>query len=104
MSSIRNNKNIQSAISSGVFVGLRAEHCHVSELHSTKFHSDDGLDVFSTLKDLQEKYTQLLQKVESLKLSDLKDVNLTNAKNDDALVFHDNVWQPAEMNDDSADA
>ena len=40
MSSLRNNKNIQSSVASGVFVGLRAAHSHVTELHVTKLHSD----------------------------------------------------------------
>ena len=63
MSSLRNNKNIQSAIASAVFVGLRAEHCHVSELHATKFHSDEGLDVFTVVQELQERVAQLTEKL-----------------------------------------
>ena len=100
MASLRNNKNIQTAIASGVYVGLRAEHCHVSELHATKFHSDECLDVFATIKQLQQQYSDLLAKVEDLKLSDLKDVNVTNVSNGDTLVLNNGVWQPAEMNSD----
>ena len=97
MSSLRNNKNIQSAIASAVFVGLRAEHCHVSKLHATKFHSDEGLDVFTVVQELQERVAQLTEKLESLKLSDLKDVNVSNVSNGDTLVSNNSVWQPAEV-------
>ena len=98
MSGLRNNKNIQTAIASGVYVGLRAEHCHVSELHATKFHSDECVDIFGTIKQLQQQYSDLLAKVEGLRLSDLKDVNVTNVSNGDTLVLNNGVWQPAEMN------
>ena len=100
MSSIRNNKNIQSAVASSQFVGLQAEICHVSDLFSTKFHSDDGMDVFATLKQLQAQYTELYLKVHSLKLTDLKDVQVSNVANGDTLVMNNGVWQPAEFNAD----
>ena len=102
MSSLRNNKNIQSAIASAVFVGLRAEHCTVSELFATKFCNDDGLDVFTAIKELQEQVAQLTTKLDSLKLSDLQDVNISNVSNGDTLVSQDGVWQPAELNQDEA--
>ena len=98
MSGLRNNKNIQTAIASGVYVGLRAEHCHVSELHATKFHSDECVDIFATIKTLQEQYSNLLTTVKNLKLSDLEDVSVTNASNGDTLVLNNGVWQAAEMN------
>ena len=104
MSSLRNNKNIQSAIASAAFVGLRAEHCTVTELFSTAFHSDDGLDVFTTIKTLQEEVaglkltlTTLTAKIETLKLSDLKDVKLSNVSDGDTLVSNNGVWQAAEQ-------
>ena len=121
MSSLRNNKNIQSAIASAAFVGLRAEHCTVTELFSTAFHSDDGLDVFTTIKTLQEQVeelkltvttiktlqeevaglkltlTTLTAKIETLKLSDLKDVKLSNVSDGDTLVSNNGVWQAAEQ-------
>ena len=98
MSGLRNNKNIQTAIASGVYVGLHAEHCHVSELHATKFHSDECVDIFATIKTLQEQYSNLLTTVKNLKLSDLDDVSVTNASNGDTLVLNNGVWQAAEMN------
>ena len=95
MSSLRNNKNIQSAIASAVFVGLRAEHCTVSELFATRFCNDDGLDVLTAIKELQEQVALLQSKLDTLKLSDLHDVSLTNASNGDTLVLNNGKWQPA---------
>ena len=48
MASIRNNKNIQSAVASAVFVGLRAEHSHISKLHATNFYTDEDEDICLT--------------------------------------------------------
>ena len=50
MSNLRTHKNIQSAVSSAVFVGLRAEHGHVSKFYANEIHSEDGLDVLDTVK------------------------------------------------------
>ena len=106
MSSLRNNKNIQSSVASGVFVGLRAEHSHITELHATKLHSDNDQsdNVFDTVRDLktqcnelQQKFDDLLTKVTNLKLKDLVDVNVETVSSGDALVFQDDKWQPAEL-------
>ena len=106
MSSLRNNKNIQSSVASGVFVGLRAEHSHVTELHVTKLHSDvdNGENVFDTIRELKTQYSELLQqvnelvsKVTNLKLQDLVDVNVENVSAGDALVYQNEKWQPAEL-------
>ena len=96
MSSVRNNKNIQSAVSSAVFVGLRAEHCHVSELFVTRLTSDDGLDIIESLKQLQEQNALLTEKLNSLCLKDLSDVKVDEVFTGDTLVYQNNYWQPAE--------
>ena len=106
MSSLRNNKNIQSSVASGVFVGLRAEHSHITELHATKLYSDNDqsenvFDTVSNLKtqcnELQQQFNDLLTKVSNLKLQDLVDVNVENVSTGDALVYQNEKWQPAEM-------
>ena len=53
MSQLRNSKNVQCAASSAVYIGLKAEHLHASDMHATRLHSDDGIDVFETLLQLQ---------------------------------------------------
>ena len=104
MASIRNNKNIQSAVASAVFVGLRAEHSHISKLHATNFYTDEDEDIFETIRTLKESVqhltqqnSELIEKMDKLSLVDLKDVNILNAANGDALVFQNGSWQPAEL-------
>ena len=113
MSSLRSNKNIQSAVASAVFVGLRAEHSHITELHTTKLFSDNdkSVNVFETINDLKtrveelttlvgtllEKNTGLTETLEKLCMKDLADVKVDTVPNGDALVFQNGQWQPAEL-------
>ena len=113
MSSLRSNKNIQSAVASAVFVGLRAEHSHITELHVTKLFSDNdkSVNVFDTINGLKtqvdeltaqitlllEKNTGLSETLEKLCMKDLVDVKVDTVSNGDALVFQNGQWQPAEL-------
>ena len=113
MSSLRSNKNIQSAVASAVFVGLRAEHSHITELHATKLLSDNdkSVNVFDTINGLKtqvdevtaqitillEKNTGLSETLEKLCMKDLVDVKVDTVSNGDALVFQNGQWQPAEL-------
>ena len=113
MSSLRSNKNIQSAVASAVFVGLRAEHSHITELHATKLLSDNDkpVNVFDTINGLKtlvdeltaqitillEKNTGLTETLEKLCMKDLVDVKVDTVSNGDALVFQNGQWQPAEL-------
>ena len=97
MASIRTNKNIKSSISSAVFVGLRAEYCHFSELHATKMYTDSGINVIDTLIDLQQKVEELNKRLDSLALKDLADVNISSVSQGDTLLFKNDTWQPAEL-------
>ena len=97
MSSIRNNKNIQSAVSSAVFIGLRAEHCSVSELFATRFVSDEGLDLIESINELKQQNAVLTEKLNNLRLSDLVDVKVDTVSQGDTLVYQNDLWQPAEI-------
>ena len=65
MSSLRSNKNIQSAVASAVFVGLRAEHSHITELHATKLFSDNdkSVNVFDTINGLKTQVDELTAQI-----------------------------------------
>ena len=97
MSSLQTNKNLQSSISSATFVGLTAEHCHFTELYASKIVSDLGIDVLDTINTLQEQLTELQQKLETLALNDLTDVNVSGVSQGDTLIFKNGAWQPAEL-------
>ena len=105
MSNIRNSKNVQCAVSTGVFVGLKAEHFHASDMHATKLFSDEGVDVFDTLVSLSTRIDELQQRLDtfSLNLKDLKDVDVSNVSNGDTLVFQDNAWHAMEIENDAVD-
>ena len=97
MSNLRTHKNIQSAVSSAVFVGLRAEHGHVSKFYANEIHSEDGLDVLDTVKQLQQQVSELKTRLDEMTLKDLKDVTVDEVSDGDALVYQNKLWQPAEL-------
>ena len=97
MSNLRTHKNIQSAVSSAVFVGLCAEHGHVSKFFANEIHSEDGLDVLETIKQLQQEVSDLKTRLDELTLKDLKDVSVDEVSDGDALVYQNKMWQPAEL-------
>ena len=97
MSSLRTNKNLQSSISSAMFVGLTAEHCHFTELYASKIVSDAGVDVLDTINLLQAQLTEVQQKLDTLALTDLTDVNVSGVSQGDTLIFKNGAWQPAEL-------
>jgi hypothetical protein len=93
---LRNAKNVQSAVSSNVFVGLRAETLHAIDMHATKFHSDDGMDIFKELKQLKEEIEKCKTKLNTLKLNDLNDLKIDQQPTDgDTLVYSNDTqcWQ-----------
>ena len=100
MSNLRTHKNIQSAVSSAVFVGLRAEHGHVSKFYANEIHSEDGLDVLDTVKQLQQQVSELKTRLDEMTLKDLKDVTVDEVSDGDALVYQNKLWQPAELFED----
>lgn len=85
MSLLNNKQNCQSSISSGTFVGLRAETSHVNELHADKLFSDEGLDVYTELKALREELNELKER--TLQLSSLTDVNVSELTEGSVLVW-----------------
>ena len=97
MSNVRNNKNIQSAVASAVFVVLRAEHSHVSTLHVTNLFDDNNQNIFKTLEELKQKNAELKQRLDALVTTDLQDVAVENVSNGDVLVYQNGKWQPAEL-------
>ena len=97
MSNVRNNKNIQSAVASAVFVGLRAEHSHVSTLHVTNLFDDNDQNIFKTLEELKQQNAELKQRLDALVTTDLQDVAVENVSNGDVLVYQNGKWQPAEL-------
>ena len=97
MSQLRNSKNVQCAASSAVYIGLKAEHLHASDMHATRLHSDDGIDVFETLLQLQTEVKVLTDRLNGLKLQDLSDVEVQNVGNGDALIYQDNLWRAIEI-------
>ena len=105
MSQLRNSKNVQCAASSAVYIGLKAEHLHASDMHATHLHSDDGVDVFETLVKLQSEVKVLTDRLNTLKMQDLSDVDVKNVGNGDALIYQDNLWRAIEIekSDDTAD-
>ena len=107
------SRNVQSPIQSAVFVGLRAENFHAIDMHATRFRDDRGADVFEMLYDAVKQISDLKGEIEGLKadndiikralsdatLSGLKDVDVTDASEGDALVFADGKWKPAATSD-----
>ena len=89
---MRNTKNVQSAISSNVFVGLRAETFHAIDMHANSFHSDEGLDVFQELKNLRLDIESLKETINNKKLKDLQDVNVDTVTEGEVLVYHNDKW------------
>jgi hypothetical protein len=95
---LRNTKNIQSAVSSNVFVGLCAETLHAIDMHATKFHSDDGVDIFAELTRLSEQVNELTDKLNNLTLKDLKDVDVNEVTDGDTLIYTENSqWKAATL-------
>jgi hypothetical protein len=90
---LRNTKNVQSAVGSAIYVGLRAEHLHATDMHATNFHSDEGMDIFAEIKALREELEQTKAK---LALFDIDAVDLAEG---DVLVYSaaDKKWRPTEL-------
>lgn len=94
---LRNSRNVQSSVASTVYVGLRAEHLHAIDLHATNLHSDEGLDVFSELKNLRIELNELREKLSNLCLNDLADIDVSDATEGDVLVCSDKLWRATEL-------
>lgn len=105
--SLRQNKNIQSTLHSAAFVGIHAEHVHANKLFCGELHTDSGINVLQVLNELQKNVEQLKTELSSLdsvkdqllsmKLNNLVDVNVTNAKEGNALVYENGKWSAAEI-------
>ena len=94
---LRNTKNVQSAVGSAIYVGLRAEHLHASDMHATQFFSDEGQDVFAEMKALRKE-------VEEMKATfNLLDISGADVADGDVLVYSaiDKKWKPTELKEDA---
>lgn len=99
---MRHAKNVQSSITSEVFVGLRAETLHAIDLHADNLHDDEGNDVFNEIRTLKEQLQACIKEIDelrtrlnALKLSELSDVSAESPSDGDALVFSSetSTWQ-----------
>jgi hypothetical protein len=98
---IRNTKNVQSSVSSNVFVGLKAETFHAIDMHAKNFFSDDGINVFKELRELKEELEILKEEIQKKTtvsvLKDLSDVNLDGVSEGDTLVYTNEQWKAGSV-------
>ena len=78
-------------MNSAAFIGLRAEHCHVTKMFVSELHDDANDDILAELKALRRDVNALNDKLKMLSLKDLSDVSADNASEGDVLM-----WDVAE--------
>lgn len=100
---LRSSRNVQSAVNSMAYIGLRAEHLHATNMHATHFYSDDGVDIFMELARLKEELETLKSSVTNMSLVKLSDVDTTDVSDGDVLIYKsaENKWRAVELLVDS---
>jgi len=64
-------QNATSIIQSATFVGLRAEHSNIDELHVDKMFNKSGLNIFDLLKEMKSE----LEKLKETYTNEIKQLN-----------------------------